>query len=186
VKVNNALRSFCASLGIDGDVTQRLKKAPTIVNKLTRESGLDLSRMQDIGGCRVVVETLPELRKLETRIRRTWGYCLDHEKDYIREPRASGYRAMHLVVLRDGRQIEIQLRTKSMHNWAEAVEAFSGTTSQNFKQDGSHVVQEFMKQLSDYNAATEAGDTPPQGSLDKLAKLSNEVSVYLKSLHPGA
>lgn len=51
VKVNTGLRRFCRSLENDGEVTQRLKKIPTITDKLIRESGLDLSRMQDIGGC---------------------------------------------------------------------------------------------------------------------------------------
>lgn len=52
---------------IQGEVSQRLKRMPTILEKITsRESKLDLSRMQDIGGCRVVLSSneISELRRL--------------------------------------------------------------------------------------------------------------------------
>lgn len=98
VKVNNGLRRFCRSLDIEGEVTQRLKKVPTIFSKLTREPGLDLSRMQDIGGCRVVVQDVQELRRLEARIRDIWSHRVKRTSDYVAHPRTSGYRALHVVV----------------------------------------------------------------------------------------
>lgn len=65
---NNGLRHRARSLGIDAEVTQRLKRSQTILDKLRREPTLDLSRMQDVGGCRAVVETKDDLRRLEARI----------------------------------------------------------------------------------------------------------------------
>ncbi len=38
------------------------------------------------------------------------------------EPAGSGYRAVHVIVIRDGRMIEIQLRDPQEHEWALAVE----------------------------------------------------------------
>lgn len=57
VKVNNGLRGFLRTLGIHAEVTQRLKRMDTIVEKISeRETGLSLDRMGDIGGCRVVLK----------------------------------------------------------------------------------------------------------------------------------
>ena len=182
VAVNNLLRRHCRTLGLESEVTQRLKKANTILDKLTRESGLDLSRMQDIGGCRVVVASLSDLRRLESRLKVVFGQVIHHSKDYIEEPRESGYRAVHIIVERDGRLIEVQLRTQLMHRWAETVEAFSALTASNFKRDGDHLVQEFMKVTSALYAFREAGERPPVSLFDRAATLSNEVSTYLAQL----
>ncbi len=44
------------------EVSQRLKRAPTIVDKLAREQTLSLERMQDVGGCRAVLGSIDQLR----------------------------------------------------------------------------------------------------------------------------
>lgn len=161
-------------------VTQRLKKVSTIVDKLSRESGLDLSRMQDIGGCRVVVESLDHLRLVENAIREAWGDDLQRTKDYITTPRNSGYRAVHMIVLELGRQIEIQLRTETMHRWAVLVEAFSGVVSQNLKQDGQHLIQDLLRVMSEADALADAGHPVPKAQVDKIRKLGVEVTAYLE------
>lgn len=73
--VNESLRSLGALVSGNLDITSRLKKLPTIVNKLAeRESTLDPSLMQDLGGCRVVFEDFAQLhsfeQKIQVRIRR--------------------------------------------------------------------------------------------------------------------
>lgn len=186
VDVNRRLRVMCQGLGVGHDITQRLKKSKTILSKLTREPGLDLSRMQDVGGCRVVVATLADLRRVEAEILRLWNGKVHHIKDYVESPRDSGYRAVHIIVVSQGQQIEIQLRTESMHTWAETVEAFSVVTRENLKQDGSHLVQEFMLTQSKKIAHIEQGKPVPKAILDEADRLSNEVTVYLNALLGGA
>jgi len=89
VTANNGLRARARSLGIEAEVTQRLKRSQTILDKLRREPTLDLSRMQDIGGCRAVLETKDDLRRLEERILQRLT-PLTHT-DYFENPRESGY-----------------------------------------------------------------------------------------------
>lgn len=112
-------------------VAQRLKRTPSILNKLKRFPGMSLSRMQDIGGLRAVVSTLPQLKKLYSNYKETrFTHTLVSEFDYVTSPKASGYRSIHLIYkykLRepspyDGLQLELQLRTKLQHAWATAVE----------------------------------------------------------------
>ncbi len=118
---------------IDGNalVAQRLKRTPSILNKLKRFPGMSLSRMQDIGGLRAVVSTLPQLNKLYENYKDTrFTHKLVSEYDYVAKPKISGYRSIHLVYkyalprpsAYDGLQVELQLRTRLQHAWATAVE----------------------------------------------------------------
>lgn len=54
------------------------------------------------------------------RIRKNWE--IHHERDLVADSAPTGYRAIHVVVVCDGRLIEVQLRTPNQHAWAEAVE----------------------------------------------------------------
>lgn len=185
VVVQTKLRRIHGDLDMQGEpsqqVTQRLKKSTTIVDKLSREPGLNLTRMQDVGGCRMVVESIEHLRMVEFEIQNTWGGSLHHTKDYITTPRDSGYRAVHMIVIESGLQIEIQLRTEVMHRWAVLVEAFSGVVSQNLKQDGSHLIQDFLKIMSVMNALEEADQVPTKEQLDSFHTLRHEVTEYLNA-----
>ncbi len=114
-----------------GLVAQRIKRLPAIAHKLRRMPHLRLSKMQDIGGCRAVVGTVPKVRALhKALVRSRMRHQLDHENDYISAPRQTGYRGLHLIYryhsdrteLYDGLKIELQLRTELQHAWATAVE----------------------------------------------------------------
>lgn len=182
VKANNGLRKFCRSLELDGEVTQRLKKVPTIFGKLTREAGLDLSRMQDIGGCRVVLPDVTELRRLEARISQSWSHRVTRTSDYVTAPRSSGYRAVHIVVEWDGCLIEVQLRSQVMHAWAQLVERLSGMVGTNYKQDGSEAVQRYMALMSRLDAFHEGlGPPPTEEELDRLVNLGDEAMRALRA-----
>src|SRR5699024_243159 len=74
-----------------------------------------MANMQDIGGCRAVVSSLDELRRVEGRVKKRRSPA--RVDDYIETPRLSGYRGVHIIVEYDSKQIEIQLRTEGMHEW---------------------------------------------------------------------
>src|SRR4051812_38454 len=61
-KATMGLRSMVKSEGCAVEVSQRLKRAPTIVDKIGREPTLPLASMQDIGGCRAVLASIDEVR----------------------------------------------------------------------------------------------------------------------------
>jgi ppGpp synthetase/RelA/SpoT-type nucleotidyltranferase len=112
-------------------VAQRLKRTPSIIRKLRRFSGMKLSRMQDIGGLRAIVSDLKKVQKLRENYKSSrFAHQLVGEKDYISEPKDTGYRGIHLiyryknkrVTEYDGLHIELQIRTKLQHAWATSVE----------------------------------------------------------------
>jgi GTP pyrophosphokinase len=101
------------------EVTQRLKRLDTLIGKLGRERG-NVTQMQDIGGVRAVVPNLRHVYAVRRRLLKSWGII--RERDYIIEPKSSGYRALHLIVKRVGYPIEVQLRTIGQDVWANQVE----------------------------------------------------------------
>lgn len=109
-------------------VGQRLKRVPRIVRKLQRTVGSEsgrtaLARLEDIGGVRAILRDGEELDRVRLRLERRWGSSFRRQRDYIKSPKDIGYRAVHLVVVRDDCAIEIQLRTRGQQQWADAAEA---------------------------------------------------------------
>jgi putative GTP pyrophosphokinase len=87
--------------------------------------------MQDIGGLRIVLRELDYVYKMRDSILDSkFLHKLIRQDDYIKNPKKSGYRSLHLVYKYknkyrtdyDGLQVEIQLRTELQHIWATAVE----------------------------------------------------------------
>lgn len=182
LKVNNGLRHKVRALGLQGRVTQRLKRFDTIVDKLTeRETSMDLSRMHDIGGCRVVLNgPLADLYRLKDDIESSWE--VRESRDYIEEPRESGYRAIHVVLLRDCLPIEVQIRNETMHSWAQAVEGFGSMMGINYKKDGGTTTFDaMMLARSRVEARLDAGEEPTPQERHAEAEL---VVKFLDEYYP--
>lgn len=112
-------------------VSQRIKRMPSIISKLKRFPKMQMARMQDLGGLRAVVSNLTQVYELYGNYKNSsFDHELVLEKDYISDPKESGYRSIHLVYKYknekisdyNGLYIELQLRTKLQHAWATAVE----------------------------------------------------------------
>lgn len=133
-KVRMGLTSMVRTVDIDAAITQRHKRVPRIVRKLSRMKNTSLARLEDIAGCRVVVDSLADQEALCRRIRRNWLKDFTREpRDYVASPKDIGYRAVHFVVRRDTRAVEVQVRTRGQQQWAEAVEAIDGRRNLNLK-----------------------------------------------------
>jgi GTP pyrophosphokinase len=102
------------------EVTQRLKKRDTIIDKLERFPQMDLTQMHDIGGVRARLPSLRALQATSRRLRKTWQVM--KTRDYIENPKDTGYRAIHHDIRKSGRIIEVQLRTGRQDAWANQVE----------------------------------------------------------------
>ena len=183
---------------IDGAiVVQRLKRLDTIVNKLKRFPEMSLYRMQDLGGCRVIVPTIEDVynvkKKFQTsRIR----HELVNEKDYIANPNPNtGYRGVHLIYKylsdrRDdfnGLQVEIQLRSKKQHIWATAVETVGIFTQNGLKfNQGSDRWLRFFKVVSalfsidEKSAVVEGVSEHPAVIINELLDIMQELKVVEK------
>lgn len=111
-------------------VAQRLKRMSSIIDKLNRFPEMQLSRMQDIGGLRIIFDTIDDVVKFTDEFKKSrFKHELVDIKDYISNPRdRDGYRSIHLIYKYnnntdyDGLRLELQIRTKLQHSWATAVE----------------------------------------------------------------
>jgi ppGpp synthetase/RelA/SpoT-type nucleotidyltranferase len=118
----------------------RLKKRQTLIHKLaSRQQQMDLSRMHDIAGCRLIFLKLKDLNEYRNRFvdrlhvnRHFVRLYNDGRHDYITKPRTTGYRGIHDVyeeVTNDTvkAKIEVQYRTITQHAWATALEIWDQT-----------------------------------------------------------
>ena len=139
-------------------VAQRLKRLPSILNKLSRLSSR-LSQMQDIAGLRVIVETTEQARLFHKNLVR---HHSNHEvilppTDYIENPKESGYRSIHQIFEYRNKsheelntlKVEVQIRSLLQHSWATAVETLGAIEHSSFKTgDGSDQFKQFFKLAS--------------------------------------
>ncbi|WP_186307778.1 RelA/SpoT domain-containing protein [Paraburkholderia sp. BCC1884] len=141
-KIN--LRDRARSVDEYAFVAQRLKRAPSIVAKLSRFPNMRLTQMQDIGGCRAVLSTLADVTLLRDALKSSRiKHRLVNEKDYIAAPKQDGYWGIHLVYryvsdrkeTYNNHSVEIQIRTNLQHAWATAVETVGTLIGQGLKAD---------------------------------------------------
>jgi hypothetical protein len=159
-KVSSGLRGLVQQVAPEVLVAQRLKRMTQIIHKLERFPGTKLARMEDIGGCRVVVESSREMELLFERIKRNWEIV--RERNYVETPKESGYRAIHLVTERDGHRIEVQLRTKGQQVWANAVEKIAARYQVPLKDEiGPEELIHWLRLAAENIAYKDRGEMPP-------------------------
>jgi ppGpp synthetase/RelA/SpoT-type nucleotidyltranferase len=103
--------------------TGRVKTTPTLTDKLRRQHGMELSRVQDLAGARITVRNLAEQDDAKDKISNFYNAqgCRLRVTDRRVDPRF-GYRAVHLVAYVDELPTEIQIRTELQDSWAQIFE----------------------------------------------------------------
>ena len=105
--------------GIDAQVSGRPKHIYSIVKKM-RGKNLPFERVFDIRALRVVVREVADCYQALSWVHEQFTPITEEFDDYIARPKPNGYQSLHTVVReRDGRPIEIQIRTRAMHEHAE-------------------------------------------------------------------
>jgi len=129
------------------------KSTSSIVEKLERET-IRLSQMQDIAGCRIVVDDVVVQERDIATLRRAFPEMTVVDR---RVNPSHGYRAVHLVVRIEDKLIEVQLRTKLQHHWAELSEKLSDVFDPAIKYGGGEgEIRTTLLKASDAVASWEA------------------------------
>lgn len=174
-------------------VVQRVKRARSILAKLAKESSMRLTQMQDLGGCRAVLDSIDQVYRLRTLFKRSRSlHEFVDEDDYIAQPKPSGYRGIHLVYRFQSRShpehnrllFEIQLRTRTQHAWATAVETVGAVIGQALKSsEGERQWLDYFQHAALALEFTEqpslaAGSSVPRGYLARtLSRLGRGLQV---------
>ncbi len=119
-KITQDIRHELEEAEIDADVFGRAKKPYGIWRKM-REKQQGFSRLSDIYGFRVITKNESDCYRVLGAIHSRWRAVPGRFKDYISQPKTNGYRSIHTTVSgRDGKRVEVQIRTRQMHEVAEA------------------------------------------------------------------
>lgn len=189
------LRRAARRIDPDALIAQRTKRLVSIAIKLDTRPQMKLTQMQDIGGCRAVLKSALAVQKLdhfyshESQMK----HVLASRDDYIKSPKLSGYRGIHLVYRFhsdkeggkrfNGLKVEMQLRSQYQHAWATAVETVGTFVGEALKSSvGSEDWLRFFALISSAIAVRERAppvpDTPTRAGvliaeLDEVAETLN-------------
>jgi ppGpp synthetase/RelA/SpoT-type nucleotidyltranferase len=164
-------------------IALRLKRKPQILRKMRRFS-TRLTQLQDIGGNRIIVndnEDLEDLRRfLNDKIAQDKYLSIHRETDYrIFGRDDTGYRALHIILNSGGIKVELQLRSRAQHYWAECIERTSVIYGHLLKEkEGDQRVIDYFKLLSNVFYEIECNREPvPQKKmeLDDKRKLAEDI-----------
>ena len=131
----NLICNQLQALGITADISCRVKDPYSILQKLTRNS-VKLKELTDIVGFRITVKEEGECYTALKLIPDIYKVIPGKYRDYIDKPKTNGYRSLHTVILLGsyGLPVEIQIRTRGMHNIAENGKAAHSRYKQNQEQ----------------------------------------------------
>jgi GTP pyrophosphokinase/guanosine-3',5'-bis(diphosphate) 3'-pyrophosphohydrolase len=176
-KITADIVSELEKVQIEAAVYGRAKKPYSIWRKM-QEKDLAFSRLSDIYGFRVICRDVGDCYRILGVIHQRWRAVPGRFKDYISQPKSNGYRSIHTTVSgRDGKRVEVQIRTRQMHEVAEAGVAAhwsyrEGVRAQNpFAVDPARWIAAMTERL-------DAGDTSEFLENVKLEMYSDQVFCF--------
>ncbi len=170
--LNSSLRKKLSKLTksaeyrLDGNhiVSRRLKRMPSIEAKLKRFDDMQLSRVEDIGGLRVILKDMRHIRVFLDDLKyyesKSKSFVITRERNYINptkkgEIKQDGYKSFHQVYKciannkHHGLKLELQIRTYLQHAWATAVETLGIIQKTPYKSGkGEEDYKEFFRLVS--------------------------------------
>ncbi|WP_323042804.1 bifunctional (p)ppGpp synthetase/guanosine-3',5'-bis(diphosphate) 3'-pyrophosphohydrolase [Gemmobacter sp.] len=176
-KITADIRSELDKVGIEANVYGRAKKPYSIWRKM-QEKDLAFSRLSDIYGFRIITRDVADCYRALGVVHQRWRAVPGRFKDYISQPKQNGYRSIHATVSgRDGKRVEVQIRTQEMHEVAEA-----GVAAHWSYRDGQRSANPFAvdpaKWIAQLTERFEEGDTDEFLEHVKLEMYSDQVFCF--------
>jgi GTP pyrophosphokinase len=113
------LRAEMAAVGVHAEVYGRPKHIFSIWNKM-RGKDIDFAEVHDVRAVRIIVDEIKDCYTALGIVHHLWQPIHGEFDDYISHPKGNFYRSLHTAVeAEDGRSLEVQIRTREMHEHAE-------------------------------------------------------------------
>ncbi|HEX3802689.1 MAG TPA: bifunctional (p)ppGpp synthetase/guanosine-3',5'-bis(diphosphate) 3'-pyrophosphohydrolase [Solirubrobacteraceae bacterium] len=155
------LSSELKDVGISAEISGRAKHFYSIYSKMTKK-GREFNEIYDLTAMRVIVSSVKDCYGAVGVIHSLWKPLPGRFKDFVAMPKFNMYQSLHTTVIGpEGRPLEIQIRTRAMHDLAE----FGIAAHWMYKEDGTPSGRRSGK------AGGQAALSDPDGKLKWLRSL---------------
>jgi guanosine-3',5'-bis(diphosphate) 3'-pyrophosphohydrolase len=133
--IENELSDLLAQNGLKNAIVKGRQKKPYSVFRKMQSKSLSFEQLSDVWGFRVIVDMVPECYTALGIIHTRWRVVPGRFKDYISTPKQNDYQSIHTTIVGPARQrIELQIRTRRMHDVAEL-----GIAAHTLYKDGTNI-----------------------------------------------
>ena len=162
-RVCDVLREEMRKIGIEADISGRVKHLYSIYKKVVRSGNRDLSQLFDILAFRIITETVADCYLALGHVHDLWRPVDGRIKDFIANPKANGYQSLHTTVFcLDDHLAEIQIRTRAMHETAEygvAMHWYYKDVGDSARAD-ARALQQWMQQVMEWRQELKDASKP--------------------------
>jgi GTP pyrophosphokinase len=155
-----SLQSELRKAGMTAEVYGRPKHMYSIYRKMQRKQ-LAFDQLFDVRAVRVVVSSIPECYAALGVVHGLWHYIPGEFDDYIATPKGNFYRSIHTAVIGPGgKSVEVQIRTREMHEHAELGVAAHWTYKEGGSRDSQYErkIEWVRKLLEPHDTSTDPSD----------------------------
>ncbi len=129
------LQHSLKEIGINAEIKGRPKHIYSIWQKMQRKN-LAIEELYDLLAVRVIVQHQAQCYEVLGQVHQHWTSIPKEFDDYIANPKNNGYQSLHTVILdANNNRIEVQIRTRGMHEFAELGVAAHWRYKEGSKQD---------------------------------------------------
>ncbi|MBP2547441.1 guanosine-3',5'-bis(diphosphate) 3'-pyrophosphohydrolase [Neorhizobium galegae] len=119
-KIEDELRELMVANGLLNATAKGRQKKPYSVFRKMQSKSLSFEQLSDVYGFRLIVDDVPACYRALGIVHTRWRVVPGRFKDYISTPKQNDYRSIHTTIVGPSRQrIELQIRTRRMHDIAE-------------------------------------------------------------------
>tara|TARA_R110001592_G_scaffold363248_6_gene682402 strand:+ start:103664 stop:105889 length:2226 start_codon:yes stop_codon:yes gene_type:complete len=168
-QVSDELSRALRNAGLDVEIEGRAKHIYSIWRKMQRK-GIGFSQVYDIRAVRILVPEVQDCYATLGLVHGLWHNIPNEFDDYIANPKENGYRSLHTAVVGpEGKVLEIQIRSRQMHEEAElgvcAHWRYKGTDTANHSASTYEEKIAWLRQVLDWHEETgDTGDVAEQFS----------------------
>ena len=169
-EVIGKLKLELGKVQIDADIAGRPKHIYSIWRKMQRK-GLSFDQLYDIRAVRVLVDTIADCYAALGIVHGLWPYIPGEFDDYIATPKDNFYRSLHTAVIGPGKlPVEIQIRTREMHEHAEL-----GVAAHWKYKEGGRANPAYEQKIVWLRQILEPGDRDAESEGDFLERVRSEI-----------
>jgi GTP pyrophosphokinase len=173
------IRNALQAAGIQAEVYGRPKHMYSIHRKMQRKQ-LAFEQLFDVRAVRIIVASIRDCYAALGVVHGLWTYIPGEFDDYIATPKGNFYRSIHTAVIGpQGKSVEVQIRTREMHEHAELGVAAHWTYKEGVAANAQYQRKiEWVRRLLEPRSADESGAEAEREFLEQVSSELFEDRVY--------